>query len=726
MNSRIGWRMAVVSVLLMAGYGTAAVTSQGTSTSLAGGPRSVSEGVPVTQPVPSAEVSAVQAGAAAAGIGNASIAAPVAMLPAPREIPRLRGPRPAALPSLLDPIPPAGVDASGSRQFAAERTSLAVAVAAPAPRAPSLLSSFAGLLDDGTVIPPDTMGAAGPNHLVSFLNSEVGFFSKTGVRQNPVGSLFDFWSPLITANELPSHVFDPKVIYDQGSNRFIAVTLDGRLPTDNSWVLLAVSRFSDPTLGWNTWALPADNTGATWADYPGIGVDSNNVYLTSNLFDASAPPQFRGSKIWRIPKPQLLTLPQETTLTWTEFTHSSFVVQPAQAFGAVTTGYFITEGNAIVSIGGDPFLHNLLVYAIAGSSQVVSFLGTVEVTPYPAVLTSRFPSLPLAPQREIDSGDTRILNVVYRNGHLYATHTVSDGTNTKTEVAWYEIAPSPLALVQQGRVSDPTRFYYYPSIAVNANGDIALGFSGSSPTETEFTSFASGYYTARLNSDPAGTTQPVAMLKAGEAQYFKTGGIGSSGLNRWGDFSATVVDPTDDLTFWTLQEYAQTGNMWGTWWGSFRIADIVGPDNVVAVLDNLTVGLTWNDRATTETGYVVERKDGAGGTFVALTSPELPANSTSYTDNSGLSPGTTYFYRVGAVSATSTGYSGEVQVATPALPSSGGGGGGCLSISRSGGDPPLAASLISFGILLLPAAALGLRRVSLRFARKRAFRHPAC
>jgi len=356
---------------------------------------------------------------------------------------------------------------------------------------------------------------------------------------------------------------------------------------------------------------------------------------------------------------------------------------------------------------------------IAGTPPALSSLGTVAVSPYPNVL-----NLPVAPQRDIDSGDTRILNVVYRNGHLYATHAVSDGTNTKTEVAWYEIDPSPLALVQQGRVSHPTRFYYYPSIAVNANGDIALGFSGSSPTE-----FVGGYYTARLNSDPPGTTQTVSLLKAGEAQYFKTG---TSGLNRWGDFSATVVDPTDDLTFWTIQEYAETpfpqSDRWGTWWGSFRIADILGPDNVVAVLDNLTVHLTWNDRATGETGYVVERKTGAGGTFTNLTIPPLPANSTSYTDNSGLSPGVTYFYRVGAQSATSTGYSGDVQVVTPGPPSSGdgGGGGGCLSITRSGSEAPFAASSVSFAILLLPAAALGVRRLFLRFARKRAFRHPAC
>jgi hypothetical protein len=53
-------------------------------------------------------------------------------------------------------------------------------------------------------------------------------------------------------------------------------------------------------------------------------------------------------------------------------------------------------------------------------------------------------------------------------------------------------------------------------------------------------------------------------LKAGEAPYFKDFGTGD---NRWGDFSSTVVDPIDDTTIWTIQEYAGQNNMWGTWWG---------------------------------------------------------------------------------------------------------------------------------------------------------------
>ena len=63
--------------------------------------------------------------------------------------------------------------------------------------------------------------------------------------------------------------------------------------------------------------------------------------------------------------------------------------------------------------------------------------------------------------------------------------------------------------------------------------------------------------------------QPDVVYKKGEAVYLVRGRGSSS--NRWGDFSTSLVDPLDDLTFWTLQEYAstppanQTGRF-GTFW----------------------------------------------------------------------------------------------------------------------------------------------------------------
>jgi hypothetical protein len=586
----------------------------------------------------------------------------------------------------------------------------------PAPLAPALDSSFAGLGNPPhgqDVIPPDTMGAAGPNHLVSLLNSDFGVFNKTAGTVLKQISLQAFWESLGTTTGKPANFpFDPKILYDQHSGRFIAITLGGTSAPD-SWVMVAVSSTSDPTGAWSKWAIDADKDNNVQqfnnsADFPGLGVDAFNLYITANMFSETNVGQY--SKVWVIPKAQLLAALPPTTITWFEFRDYpgfDFTMQPAQTFGTPGAEYFIFEGTAnhlavawMDNISGTPVWHSPL---------------QVQVAPYASTNT-----LPGAPQLEtavtISTSDTRLLNAVYRNGALWTVHTVQSPTTVKTEVAWYQINPVAGAILAQGRISDPLRWYYYPSIGVNKDNFAAVGFSGSSIIE-----YAGGYYT--LIQPSSGTAEPVALLKPGEALYSKT--LGGS-ENRWGDFSATVVDPVDDVTFWTLQEYAMTHDTfidnsnnvvdrsrWGTWWGKFHPSDVLSPTGLIATADNAAqVTLHWADQATNETGYIVERRVAAGGTFGVLTSPPLPPNTITYADNVGLVAGTTYYYRVGAVGSTGTSYSVEVPVTIPGSPpsSGGGGGGGCLSITRTGGEVSSAASLLSVGILLLPACALAVRR----------------
>ena len=514
----------------------------------------------------------------------------------------------------------------------------------PAPSAPALDSSFAGLGNPPhgeDVIPPDTMGAAGPSHLVSILNSDFGVFDKATGQELQKSSLQSFWGSLGTGPGEPANFpFDPKILYDQhsGSGRFIAVTLGGK-SAPGSWIMIAVSATSDPTGVWIKWAVPADMDGTVqtgnFADFPGLGVDAFNVYVTANMFSAAGAGQY--SKVWVIPKAQLLAASPPVTITWFEFPDppgSDFTMQPAHTFGTPGAEYFLFEGFPnrlgvawIDNLAGTPVWHPPL---------------QVPVTPYTSTN-----SLPDAPQFgtdcTVDTADTRMLHAVYRNGSVWATHHVA-GPSGNVEVAWYRINPGTGALVSQGRVGDPNRWYYYPSIAVNKDNVAAIGFSGSWANE-----FVGGYYT--IIPPSTGTAEAVALLKAGEAFYAKSF---SSGENRWGDFSATVVDPTDDTSFWTLQEYAMTHvtftdinnnpvdrSRWGTWWGKFA------PDNPPA--------------------------------------PPLPP-----------------------------------------VPSGGDGGGGCLTITRTGVEPPYAASFFSVGILLLPAFALGLRRYFRRQGRAVPFRHPLC
>ncbi|MBF0319484.1 MAG: VCBS repeat-containing protein [Nitrospirae bacterium] len=433
--------------------------------------------------------------------------------------------------------------------------------------APSLLTNFTGMDLNGNTsqaIPPDTMGAAGPVYVMSIVNGGVAYYNKsTGAMKNHITDTA-FWSALGTG--VVDSVFDPKVIYDQYLGRFITVELS--MPSSSSYtpsyILVGISSTSDPNGTWTLHAIRADYNGGTtptnnWADYPGVGMDEANLYVSVNMFDASG--SFQYTKAYSIPKTQLMS--SASTITYTEFVNNNdtdFTLQPCVAFGSGQQAYFVGEG---YSSAGQSYLKLFTI-----SNNAWTDLGYINVQSYPYTW-----SLPEASQlgsvRKIATNDTRILNAVCRGGYLWATNTVSDSANSKTEVAWYQINPASASSsmasagspTQQGRISDTSMFYYFPSIAVNANGDAALGFSGSSGS-----TYAGAYYTARLSTDTAGTMQAVGQLKAGEAPYYLTY---SGTENRWGDYSATCVDPSDDLTFWTIQEYAKGSTNWGTWWGSF-------------------------------------------------------------------------------------------------------------------------------------------------------------
>lgn len=78
------------------------------------------------------------------------------------------------------------------------------------------------------------------------------------------------------------------------------------------------------------------------------------------------------------------------------------------------------------------------------------------------------------------------------------------------------------------------------------------------------------------------------------------------------------------------------------------------------------INLTWVDNANNETGFKIERKTGAGGSYVQIDS--VGANVTAYS-NAGLASATTYFYRV---RATNTGgdsaFSAETSAVTMDVP----------------------------------------------------------
>jgi RHS repeat-associated protein len=81
-----------------------------------------------------------------------------------------------------------------------------------------------------------------------------------------------------------------------------------------------------------------------------------------------------------------------------------------------------------------------------------------------------------------------------------------------------------------------------------------------------------------------------------------------------------------------------------------------------SAVSNTEITLNWTDASTNETGFRIERKTGAGGTYgeIAL----VGVNATSY-NNTGLASGVEYYYRIRATNNVGdSGYSNEASATT--------------------------------------------------------------
>ena len=153
--------------------------------------------------------------------------------------------------------------------------------------------------------------------------------------------------------------------------------------------------------------------------------------------------------------------------------------------------------------------------------------------------------------------------VIFRSNELWACRTTAlnaSGTTDEPQtnstvrggVEWFHLAINPatkIATIQEtGRIYDGNatnyRWYYYPSLMVNAHGDVVMGFSGSSLNDS-----IGAFYTGRRGGQSSFVTPPMTLQS----------GSGTWPSDRWGDYSHTTLDPNDSLSIWTIQEYVVVG-----------------------------------------------------------------------------------------------------------------------------------------------------------------------
>ncbi|MCC6409690.1 MAG: hypothetical protein IT453_21225 [Planctomycetes bacterium] len=374
-------------------------------------------------------------------------------------------------------------------------------------------------------IPPDTVGAVGPNHFLASVNSNLSAYTRTtGTRVLNV-SLTSFFN---------ASVGDPRVGYDQHAGRWIVIASNF-----SNRVYFAYSLTSDPTGAWfktNVNVSQGADAGR-WPDYPTLGFDANGVYFSCYMVPA-------GMSIFAVDKAPLLGgVPAMGTVTAFRNLPYEGAIQPCVTYGT-------PSGEYLVSRPGGTTLRIRRVNPPMNAPTLTN-LGTVAVTS-----NSSPPNAPaLGSTTNLDTLEGRLMNSIYRNGSIWTTHCIS--VSSRAGVRFYQLDPSTMSTQQVGTISSTTLHYYMPSIAVNSSGDCLFGFSGSNSSQ-----WVGTYMCGRIASDAAGETGVPFQVQAGLGPYNNLDG---NGTNRWGDYSLTSVDPLDDSNMWTIQEYARTSNNWGTW-----------------------------------------------------------------------------------------------------------------------------------------------------------------
>lgn len=413
---------------------------------------------------------------------------------------------------------------------------------------------FQGLDDSGSSIPPDVNGAAGPDHIMVTLNTDIRIMDKEGVPISTIGT-GAFWQGTPGAGG----VFDPKISYDPYANRWIFIMCSSSDPSTTK-VMLAVTETSDPTGNWYMYAFDGDPNDELWFDYPNFGFNKKWIVVSGNM--VQSVPQHAALYVFN--KEDLYNFAFEIDYTRFEL-FDGFSLIPAVTMDEEEEDIYIVN-HAGGDVDGYGYLNLRKVTGEVSDPQVVD-IGFSGI-PYPWEEWNYFTEGDFAPQlgsdQKINTIDARYQNMVFRNNKLWCVHHIYIPVEepTRCAVQWWNLETDG-TIIQWGREDgeEEGMMYAFPTIAVNAMEDVMIGYGSFSEDQ-----YASASYSFRYAEDPLNTLRERYQYKDGLASYYKTFG---GNRNRWGDYTSTCIDPVNDLDFWTLQEYAELPSgqdEWGVWW----------------------------------------------------------------------------------------------------------------------------------------------------------------
>jgi hypothetical protein len=495
---------------------------------------------------------------------------------------------------------------------------------------PQVLSTTVGLsVTEGGSSPPDVQVGVSPTAVVEMVNTAVVFWRRNGNQlASPQVRTLESFISTASVDRRNDHVSDPRVFFDSVTGRWFALAFDvTRGETD-----LAISQTSEPTGSWVIWTFRS--TGCP--DQPRLAVTNDLVVITDDLFSNCSGGGFVGGEVTVISKAGLLagSLPAGSVRSY----------GPDDRFKAITPAQPITPQNGayMVSVAnGSATAFLYTVTSPAATSIPIASIPIRRLTPPPPIQQA-------GTATAIDGGDNRVQNAIFDSGTIWFAATNS--CQITGQAGLWGCARMEAIFPAAGRATEEQdlalagqKHVFFPALASDGAGNLLGVFSFASGQD-----FAGVGTVTKLRQ--AGGFSNWTTVTQGVAPYVHVFG----GRNRWGDYFGAARDPANPSVIWIAGEYTKANDSWGTTVAAVTAAPVTqaaptvstgGVTNVTAT-SVVVSGVVNTMNAPTQYRF----EYGATTAYSAATSwLNLSASTQSSTVTatlSGLSPATTYHYRV--------------------------------------------------------------------------------
>lgn len=396
--------------------------------------------------------------------------------------------------------------------------------------------------------PPDANGAIGPGYYMQTINTVYAIYNKTtGTLAAGPTALNQLFSG-VTGSQYNDG--DPVCLYDEQADRWLVAEFS--VSGTNDYMLIAVSATNDPTGAWHKYSFDV----ADMPDYEKFGIWRDGYYMGTNNNSGNDIYVFERSQMLNGLTAQMVGFNNP----WRPTTIDGFMCVPPidndGAFAPVgAPGLFITINDDAIGGGYDQlWIYELAVNWASPSSSTFTRSQQLNVPAFDSNFGSNWDNIKQkGTTKKLDAIPMVIMNVPhYRNFGSYQTivccHTVDVDATNHAGIRWYELrrTTGTWTLRQSGTYAPDANSRWMGSIALNGSNEIGLGYSISN------SSIYPGIRYCGQSASAYGSASGVLDISE---MVIQNGSSSQTAYNRWGDYSAISIDPSNDHTFWFTSEY---------------------------------------------------------------------------------------------------------------------------------------------------------------------------